>query len=284
MPNLILDKEFNEDLPSQTAVSSKIKAVRSKYRKAVNEGRRSGNGRVVALHYDLLNEIWAGNPATEPLAGIETGVTDDNQDTEDGEDGEVSAGTEAPTPTSAATEPPTPTSTRTPTPTGDLANRRALLNDTLLNHKTNKLKRKLSADQISQNAQKEDVELKKRMVAQMESFNKTADDQFKTLTSSLDRIAQCMEAFTRQPAANLPPNPLPNPLPNPPLPPATQPVAAQNHMYSNITPAGPAFQTHPLPQHFPQQFNQQPFPLQPFPQLPNHQQRNEEDLTYHNMG
>lgn len=57
----------------KTQISSKLKSVRSKYREAVDSQRRSGHGRVIALFFELCNEIWCGSPATNSLeAGIET--------------------------------------------------------------------------------------------------------------------------------------------------------------------------------------------------------------------
>ena len=54
-------------------ISSKIKAVRGNYRKAVDTGRQSGGGRVVATFYEVCQEIWAGSPATESIAsGVES--------------------------------------------------------------------------------------------------------------------------------------------------------------------------------------------------------------------
>ena len=41
-------------------IASKIKQTRTKYRKALDAGRQSGEGRVVATIYDLCREIWSG--------------------------------------------------------------------------------------------------------------------------------------------------------------------------------------------------------------------------------
>ena len=39
-----------------------------KYRKALDSGRQSGAGRVVATFYDLCSQIWSGSPATESIS------------------------------------------------------------------------------------------------------------------------------------------------------------------------------------------------------------------------
>ena len=62
-------------------VSSKIKAVSGNYRKAVDTGRQGGGVHVVATFYDLCLEIWAGSPATEPIAsGVESSCHNTNND------------------------------------------------------------------------------------------------------------------------------------------------------------------------------------------------------------
>ena len=61
-------KTFTKD-----RVQSKIKKIKAGYRKAVDTGRKSGGGRLVASFYDECCEIWAGSPAVEPITrGIET--------------------------------------------------------------------------------------------------------------------------------------------------------------------------------------------------------------------
>lgn len=46
---------------------SKLKAVRRKYRRAVDSGRRSGQRRVVLNFFELCEEIWGGSLATSAL-------------------------------------------------------------------------------------------------------------------------------------------------------------------------------------------------------------------------
>lgn len=58
---------------TRSILTTKIKAVRSKYRLAVDNGRRSGYGRVVLLYFELCEQIWGGSPATTTMpSGIET--------------------------------------------------------------------------------------------------------------------------------------------------------------------------------------------------------------------
>ena len=54
-------------------LTSNLKAIRLKYRQAVESGRKSGHGRVVMLYYELCQNVWGGSPATEQIdGGIET--------------------------------------------------------------------------------------------------------------------------------------------------------------------------------------------------------------------
>ena len=72
-------KEKCKDYPhtklelTKKVLTAKVKAVRSKYREAVDPGRRSAHGRVVMLYYELCERIWGGSPATQHLeVGVET--------------------------------------------------------------------------------------------------------------------------------------------------------------------------------------------------------------------
>ena len=50
-------------------VTSKLKAIRIKFRQAVDSGRKSGHGRVVMIFYELCEKVWGGSPATEQIDG-----------------------------------------------------------------------------------------------------------------------------------------------------------------------------------------------------------------------
>ncbi|PFX20284.1 hypothetical protein AWC38_SpisGene15255 [Stylophora pistillata] len=69
-----LGKEYPhkpEDITKAT-LSTKLKAVRKKFRQKVDSGRKSGHGHVVLLYYELCQEIWGGSPATNRISsGLE---------------------------------------------------------------------------------------------------------------------------------------------------------------------------------------------------------------------
>lgn len=75
-PRELTEKDFPHDasMVSKAQVTAKLKNIRRKYRHAVDTGRRSGQGRVVLIFYELCEEIWGGSPATRSIdTGIETG-------------------------------------------------------------------------------------------------------------------------------------------------------------------------------------------------------------------
>ena len=41
-------------------VTSKLKAIRLKFRQAVDSGRKSGHGQVVMIFYELCEKVWGG--------------------------------------------------------------------------------------------------------------------------------------------------------------------------------------------------------------------------------
>ena len=55
-------------------ISAKVKSIRTKYKKAVDVGRRSSGGRIVMMYYDLCSEIWEGSPSTNSIEGTKTAL------------------------------------------------------------------------------------------------------------------------------------------------------------------------------------------------------------------
>ena len=70
-----IDKDFphKKDELTKSVLTSKLKAIRNKYRQVVDNGRRSGHGRIVMIFYEHCSEIWGGSPATAAIAdGLES--------------------------------------------------------------------------------------------------------------------------------------------------------------------------------------------------------------------
>ena len=62
----VFDKNYphKKEQVQLKAITSKLKAIRLKFRQAVESGRRSGHGRVVMIYYELCERVWGGSPAT----------------------------------------------------------------------------------------------------------------------------------------------------------------------------------------------------------------------------
>ena len=68
---------FHEkSLFTQEKISAKIKQMHVSYRKALYFGKQSGGGRVVAMLFDLSNQIWSGSPAAESMSSGLDGAVD----------------------------------------------------------------------------------------------------------------------------------------------------------------------------------------------------------------
>ncbi|XP_063060615.1 uncharacterized protein LOC134453794 [Engraulis encrasicolus] len=139
-------KEFPHEPSTITKaqITAKLKAVRNKYRHAVDSGRQSGHG---LIFFELCHEIWGGTPAT---TGISSGF----------ESGDL---VEETSPSSPRSVSPAPTVDRE----AEVVCRRNLLQEKLKNHRTDRLKRKVPAE-ASEN---EDKQYRKRVLELMESCN-----------------------------------------------------------------------------------------------------------------
>ena len=68
-------KEFNDQVKIEKSaikkgydrIREKIKVLRQDYRVAVNNGTKSGSGKIIRENWDDLTKIWAGSPATKAI-------------------------------------------------------------------------------------------------------------------------------------------------------------------------------------------------------------------------
>ena len=168
-------------------MTSKLKAIRTKYRQAVDSGRRSGHGRVVMLYFELCERVWGGSPATEQISsGLETADLDDDSAnssvnstnshspaTEDGQnldafEEEVDSD---PTPSQATVQ-----------------HRRELLSKTLADHRQKKLKRKLPINAQLLDCAQEDMKIKKQLIDRMERMDKQYMETMTKLSSNMEKM------------------------------------------------------------------------------------------------
>ncbi|KAL3052026.1 hypothetical protein OYC64_004726 [Pagothenia borchgrevinki] len=148
-PRTHTEKDFphEENTISQGQLTAKLKQVRIKYRHAVDLGRRSGQGRVVYMYFELCEQIWGGSATTHPnSAGVETGDLLDIEESLPGPSLEHS--TESPESSGCNGTLPTAAVVR---------HRRDLLQARLDGHRVDRMKRKLPAEHAVQ----EELRLKK---------------------------------------------------------------------------------------------------------------------------
>ena len=191
-----IGKDFphkNEEM-TKVIITTKLKAIRSKFRAAVDSGRKSGHGRVVLLYFESCEAIWGGSPATSTIrAGIEsTDITI-----------EVESRSSSPTPSLAST----PSSTSFESERlGDIDNpepgasqemqlqestvnkRRNLLDGKLRGHKQEKLKRKLSTDSQLLTIAQEEMQMKRRLLDKMDCMDKEHSQQMARLNTSMEQL------------------------------------------------------------------------------------------------
>ena len=149
-------KQLGKDYPhkkkdtEKQTIATKLKAIRSKYRQAIDFGRRSGHGRVVLLYFEVCEKIWGGSPATDKMqGGIETTDLGDTSAIEHKYDIPIPQNSKADIEQDA--EPGTSTMVQ---------QRRPLLDDRLSQYKQAKLKRKLPLDVQLLGCAKEELEVK----------------------------------------------------------------------------------------------------------------------------
>ncbi|CAM4735720.1 unnamed protein product [Leuciscus chuanchicus] len=175
----------NKDEITKGQLTTKLKAVRINYRRAVDAGRRSGHGRVVLLYFELCKSIWGGSPATHAIhGGIETG------------DVAVEAPEEVSSPTGAGSSADQfQESAVSPEMT---ENRRQRLTATLCGHRRERLKRKLSADSVAQ----EDLDIKRQLLNRLQA---TDDDFVQTMNSNIELLVQHIVGSGRPTPQYMPP-------------------------------------------------------------------------------
>ena len=173
-------------------IASKLKAIRIKFRQAVDSGRRSGHGRVVMIYYELCEKLWGGSPATEQIEGVETvelitsdesnvndntatsdanaAVSDDNMAANSSVD--VSTSNEPQESDGDGSYQQGEYELHKSTDKDNAKKRREFLNDKLKNYRQDKLKRKLPLDAEILHSAQEELTVKKQLIEQINTMNK----------------------------------------------------------------------------------------------------------------
>lgn len=213
---LLKDYPHTRDQVSKEIIATKLKAIRNKFRQAVDSKKRSGHGRVIYCYFDLCEKIWGGSPATElNESGVETAEVPESLDDE--EDQEESSNSTGATPqeqqngsnTTSTTQEQqngstiteatqeqqaTPSNTRsTSTPTGSGATqeqtpvqverkRREQPSNTLGSYRQQKLKKKVPMMRIAER----ELDIKEKMMDQFDRAMSKHRDTMKKLASNLN--------------------------------------------------------------------------------------------------
>ena len=200
--NLLKNYPHTKEQITKPVLTTKLKAIRLKFRQAVDAGKRSGHGRVVMLYYELCERIWAGSPATEQIgAGVEsvdidsaasvsgtTSTLNEPHDHGANDHGdEESAGEESNEGESAAV-PGTPPNPPAQGASSDVNNRRELLNDRLKTFRQEKLKRKLPVDVQLLECAKEELAIKKQLIEHMSTADKEYRENMSKLSNNMEKL------------------------------------------------------------------------------------------------
>lgn len=167
----------------------KLKTIRLNFKKALDSGRASGGGRVVACFYDLCREIWGGSPAVEKMGcGIDTsGVLDEDKAGDQRDDAveEEENKEDDNSKTSACSHQASElTSNR-----NSCANRRQMLSDKLTDSRNKKLKKTIPFENQMLALAKDDAELRKNLVSQLKEGDK---EHLEYIKSRDQEHSECM--------------------------------------------------------------------------------------------
>ncbi|CAB4016486.1 Hypothetical predicted protein [Paramuricea clavata] len=181
-------KNPSEELTKERVVA-KIKALRLKCRKALDSGRKSGGGRVVAQFYDICSKIWSGSPAAEAIeGGIDSSLTSENTTTETTNDESSIPPEPVQAPNDAMSNDESETSTQGPD-----HHRRDLVKH-LQESRNAKLKKKIPVDKQILDITKKDFELKREMMEHMKHMEAEHNKQMKTLSESMVGLTNALTA------------------------------------------------------------------------------------------
>ncbi|XP_062267323.1 uncharacterized protein LOC133973462 [Platichthys flesus] len=189
-------KEFphkKEEL-TKGQLTTKLKAIRFKYRQAVDSGRKRGHGRVILLYFELCDSIWGEAPVMQVLSeGIKT---EDVQEALDTTSSAYGGSSSLPSEDGVAEDAGSAETAGSPC---------QRLNASLCGYRRNRLKRKLVMDSVTQ----EDLDIKRRLLQRLEA----TDDYFvQTMghwSSTMDRLSDNIERLVQHIVCsgnNLPPH------------------------------------------------------------------------------
>ncbi|XP_029924236.1 uncharacterized protein LOC115371188 [Myripristis murdjan] len=183
---LAMGKEYphKKDEITKGQLTTKLKAIRMRYRQAVELGRKSGRGRVVLLYFELCETIWGAPPATHAISeGIETSdVTV-----------EVKEEMVSSPDTGSSSVPGADGAAEGAASTDTVASRRQRVDATLNGCRREKLKRKLTTDSVAQ----EELEIKRQLLQQLKATDVEFVQTLDRWSSMMDRLNSNIELLVQ---------------------------------------------------------------------------------------
>ena len=220
-------EEIGKDYPhskeeiTKGVVTTKLKAIRQKYRAAVDSGRKSGHGRVVLMFFESCEDIWGGSPATSAIpSGLESvELTTDSEPSYNPGSPESVDSTDAESSVTIQESPEEEKATGNITEKEDRASqikeRRDLLNARLKGHKQEKLKQKLPLDTQLLNVAQEELDIKKQLLERMNNMDTEYSSHMGRLTSMEKLTGSIGEGFAMMRQIMIQANSMPSHYPAP---------------------------------------------------------------------
>ncbi|XP_065107823.1 uncharacterized protein [Paramisgurnus dabryanus] len=158
-------------------ITTKLKAIRFRYRQAVDSGRRNGHGRVILLFFDLCTSIWGRSPATLVLpAGIETIDVKPEVSTLELTDPVLSISS-------------VKVKVEEVSVSAEMENQHQRVHVPHTDYKGEKQKKKIPFDSVAQ----EDLEIKRRLLQQLETSDHEFGQTMGRWSSTMDRLTSNIE-------------------------------------------------------------------------------------------
>ncbi|KAM6892875.1 uncharacterized protein PEZ65_022940 [Lycodopsis pacificus] len=182
------DFPHNKEELTKVQLTTKVKAIRVRYRQAVDSGKKSRHGSVGLLYFELCQSIWGGSPAT---TGIRHGIETRGMEVEAvGANGSTSVHG-SPSVSSDDRGSGSVTSAET------VASHRQRLDASLGGHRREKLKRKLFMESVA----REDLEIKRQLLHRVDTtdaaFLQLMERSSSSMERSMDRLNNNIEVMMR---------------------------------------------------------------------------------------
>lgn len=199
------NKESSDDFPrtrgetTKAQLTAKLKAIRGKFKKAVDSGRRTGCGKTVLIYYELCNRIWGGGDKSLIKGFPRTPVLDTGLESADfnikKEDTSPSTSPSPSPPPCPERAPVSPSSDRAPaSPSSHVWSRRRRLRLQKVQPQVNGHMRSITLKRTAPyDVAQEDLEIKRGMLELLKSRSQRADERMDRLVSSMETLVNVIK-------------------------------------------------------------------------------------------